>query len=65
MEKATVIIKEVGDIAGKQVVVKLLTGISVLLPISQLERYGNKVHMPQWLYDKVINGKDQADKNES
>lgn len=54
MEKYLIRITEVKDIVKKRVlVVKESDGKDLWLPISQVERYGGQVWIPQWLADKM------------
>ena len=49
-----VIIKEVVRVTGKAVlVIEENTNKALWLPLEQSERYGNRVFIPDWLYERV------------
>lgn len=52
-EKTVIRIKNVEGIVGKRVKVILPDNSELLLPISQAERYGDRIFIPTWLAEKM------------
>jgi len=57
MEKTLIKITKIKEITDSQVLVVTESGADLKLPLSQVERFGNRVFIPTWLAERMgLNG---------